>query len=464
MASKSINIQDTYLAIQNGIIPGKLYSNKFVFPTIESENNLNKKLYWTIIIKLKNKKNNEYINIKKEYLNYPVTQLSKDIIAEITVESYQEGGKIREIVPTIINIGKNIGKKNETNVITQALRDSLGMYNKKIKVQKNINIDDLMPPPMLIKNNGDSKRSSVIEKDITDGIIIQPKLNGVRVMSFLDPKSKDIIMYSRERSKYPSMNNIRKELFSLFNHINTIDFVNSSGEIITINTDIIYLDGEIYKHGLSLLYITGQSRREKDSSDLEYHIFDILPKSNLQLSSIDRQLLLDQIFIGIKLDHIKRVTCHYINSFDEIGLLKDEYVKKGYEGIIVRRNSGIYKFSYNKSRTDDVIKIKAKYTDEFECIGYTQGTKGKDLGAIIWICKTKNDKIFNVTPKLTYQERYRIYKIVSTDDNFNKFLKGLMITVEYDEISSKTGIPLRAKAEAFRTYESGEDPVAKLLA
>ena len=32
-----------------------------------------------------------------------------------------------------------------------------------------------------------------------------------------------------------------------------------------------------------------------------------------------------------------------------------------------------------------VLKRKPIYTDEFEVIGYTQGKKGKDVGAIVWI-------------------------------------------------------------------------------
>jgi ATP-dependent DNA ligase len=292
-------------------------------------------------------------------------------------------------------------------------------------------------------------------------------------------------MYSREKSEYPGLDHIRNEQKKLLTFIKQLIndnlLFNSDGEPNNVwlpnnDPDIcpIYLDGEIYKHGVSLLYIAGQSRRDTDNSDLEYHIFDLIFTTKMDMESKERQFILSEIFkmytdytfsMNGPLHYLHRVPNHKPNTLDEVFLLKDSYVRHGYEGIIVRRDSGLYKFSYNKARTSDIVKIKAKFTDEFKCIGYTQGEKGKDIGAIIWICETEDHKQFNVVPKnMTYQERYRIFEIVNTGDNFDKYIKGKMLTVEYDEISSKTGIPLRAKAEAFRTYESGDDPIAKLLA
>jgi DNA repair exonuclease SbcCD nuclease subunit len=92
------------------------------------------------------------------------------------------------------------------------------------------------------------------------------------------------------------------------------------------------------------------------------------------------------------------------------------------------------------------------------------GDKGKDKGAIIWICE-HNGQTFNVLPKsMTYEVRYKLFRFLSKDGNFDRYLLGQQLTVEFDEYSKKTGFPLRAKAETFRTYEdSGSDPMREVM-
>ncbi len=129
-----------------------------------------------------------------------------------------------------------------------------------------------------------------------------------------------------------------------------------------------------------------------------------------------------------------------------------------------------------------LLKIKPTYDDEFPVVGITQGTKGKAVGALIWICEVARpvdprDKTFNVVPKdMTDDQRRRLYKCLNAEvpdpknpskkiTRFDRDLKGLPLTVAFSELSTKTGKPLQAKALAFRTYEGGpeRDPVRKLL-
>jgi hypothetical protein len=126
------------------------------------------------------------------------------------------------------------------------------------------------------------------------------------------------------------------------------------------------------------------------------------------------------------------------------------------------------------------VKIKPIFDDEFTVVGYTQGTRGKDVSAVIWECEVPKpvdprDRLFTVVPKdMTYEDRYAVYKCLGTlvdgpngakITRFERDIKGLPLTVEYREMSAKTGKPLQAKALAFRTYESGPaaDPVKALL-
>ena len=127
-----------------------------------------------------------------------------------------------------------------------------------------------------------------------------------------------------------------------------------------------------------------------------------------------------------------------------------------------------------------IAQIKPIFDDEFTVVGYSQGTRGKDVGAVIWECEVpkfgnSTDNLFTVVPKdMTYSERYAIYKCLGTlvdgpngkkITRFERDIKGLPLTVEYSEMSTKTGKPLQAKALSFRTYESGPalDPIKTLM-
>jgi hypothetical protein len=98
-----------------------------------------------------------------------------------------------------------------------------------------------------------------------------------------------------------------------------------------------------------------------------------------------------------------------------------------------------------------LVKLKQCFSDEFKIIGYTEGSRGKDKGAIIWVCETADNVEFNVTPKdITYEQRKELF--LDAEENFDKKYKHKMLTVDYEALS-KNGVPLRAKAVVIRDYE-----------
>ena len=132
-----------------------------------------------------------------------------------------------------------------------------------------------------------------------------------------------------------------------------------------------------------------------------------------------------------------------------------EVVSKDYEGLMLRNKDGVYLADADRTgsfmRSPDLVKMKQKHTAEFEVIGYTEGNRGKDKGAVIWVAQTSDEKQFNVTPKdMDYEERYEIFQ--DCEENFDDKYAGRMLTVEYEDLS-KSGKPLRAKALVFRDYE-----------
>jgi ATP-dependent DNA ligase len=477
MASKSITIDNTLIAIKNGIIPGCFTPDlkRFIFPSLRYTNEHKDILEWSIEITLK--KEDKIVVINDKMLE-PLYRFNKPYIAEINIQSNQIGGKIRKTVPTIIKSGKNLGKKNETNVLTQAFRDALSLYNKQIK-KTNIGCSDEKPPPMLIQWLNNSKKSILTDDDFKKGITVQRKYNGVRYITFLTINGS-IIQYSRTGSDYFPADNLNKELVKLLNTPPSFT-LNSYGITTQKELDVYkyskpYLDGELYIHGKSLSYISGQARKESDKDLLYYYIFDIFfpyaISKGYNMQSKYRQEYLIDLFNNHIFQYIVHVENFKVQNINEINKLANKFIKDGYEGAVARKDEAEYKYSYNNYHSPNVIKIKPVYSDEFKVIDFTQGKKGKDVGKILWICEVSNpknptDNTFTVVPNLSLSEREILFTCLSQIVNknitrFEKYIKGLPLTIEYSELSEKTGKPLQAKAIAFRTYEDKDDPIKKI--
>ena len=480
MASKSINIENTLTAIKTGIIPG-CFSNDykcFIFPTLRYSNERKDLLEWYLELRLK--KGDKYVAIDEKMLDTPVYKFSEIYTSELTVYSHQVGGKIRKVVPTVITTGKNIGKKNETNILTQAFRDGLSLYNKQMK-KTSVGSSDEKPPPMLIQWLNDSNSAILTPDNFTKGITVQRKYNGVRYVTFMN-MNNEIIQYSRTGSNYYPSDYLNIELSKLLSNVPEFSVgkygIKTQEEYEAHKYSKVYLDGELYLHGKSLSYISGQARKESDKDQLMYHVFDVffpyaISEGYNMISKYRQQYLNDLFAMNNNIVHIKRVENFKVKNIDELNNLAEIFIKDGYEGAIARKDNKEYKYSFNNYHSSNVLKIKPIYSKEFKVIGFTEGKKGKDLGKIIWICevddpKDPNDTTFTVVPNLSLQDRSTLFTCLSEMvdkkiSRFDKYIKGLPLTIEYSEISQKTGKPLQAKAIAFRTYESNRDPIKEIF-
>jgi len=264
---------------------------------------------------------------------------------------------------------------------------------------------------------------------------------------------KSVVAYTRTKKPFPSVDYIKNIIYPYLNSLYD-DEKNQS----------IYFDGELYKHGKKLQDISGDSRNEKTNTRAdnkkrnEYHIYDCFYPKELDTPFSKRLEQLQSFYDAIDAEDalvLKRVPVFQVNSMADASRKYTQFTKMGYEGAMLRNTSGPYLGNPQKTgaflRSNDLVKMKPKFTDEFEIVDYDQGSKGKDRGAIIWVCKTTDGVHFNVTPKdMTYEERYNLFN--EAEENFdNKFLSR-MLTVEYEDLSN-TGVPLRAKALTFRDYE-----------
>jgi len=530
------------LAIESGAVPGKFAEGRtvFAFPTLAYVGSRGATHLWTIRVRLISAQAGDYVPITAAMLDQPAADLDGHK-AEIIVEAQQKGGKIRDIVPTYVSVGKNLGKKNATNCLTQAIRNALGLYNKQRKRGDIVEADeadeadeakgdeaeeaeaetdagldefDSSPPPMLVKKIGDSREATLGPAEFAAGVTVQRKLNGVHFVVYARTGHggvRQLVRYSRTGTVYPGQDQIVTEMLPMFAGAPAIapgEYGTPAAPATERDRRILaaygagpgggdptpYFDGELYAHGKTLNWISGQARRGDDDGVLEFHIFDVFfpyaKAAGHDMESRHRQAYLDAFFAratsredpaaGLAHTHIVRVENFPAATAEAMNALAKRFLKEGYEGAIARKDAAGYRYGYSNYHSANLVKIKPIFDDEFTVVGYTQGTRGKDVGAVIWECEVPKpvdprDRLFTVVPKdMTYEERYAVYKclgeLVDGPDGkrvtrFERDIKGLPLTVEYREMSAKTGKPLQAKALAFRTYESGPaaDPVKALL-
>jgi len=447
-------------------------TGSYIFPSLYHTDNNNKTRIWTISVRLikgGEKKHDidwdlmqdDTVPVKAVYLNGD--NIPSGTRSQLWVETGVIDGKISRHPPTYPQI-KNEGKSNERNSFEQGLVIARSQYLKRIengaRIFKEFNSKTktkstgVMYFPMLVCKFDDEK------DNLSFPLFVQPKLDGARCIAFLNknpnhnPDISNVILYSRQKKDYIGFNKIKEEL--LPGLINMWDFKSNQS---------IYIDGELYKHGLNLQIISGAVRNpDRDSipeyKGIKFHVFDIFYPLTPKLKFIERLGYLEDLFDELdNPQQIERVETIKADTFEMQEKLYKQFLKKKYEGIILRNFDSLYLTHPTKNNTSIrskyVLKRKMTYTDEFEVVGFSQGTKGKDKGAIIWICKTHDtNKLFNATPKnITYDERYQLFKDSSANKGkgFSDKFEGRMMTIEYEDLSTDM-VPLRAKSIGFREH------------
>lgn len=430
------------------------------------------------------------VPIKPDY--YAVgSRIPQGNYAQAWVETGIHGGKITRSAPTYFTTVALEGQANERNVFQQALiyarsqwlkRKETGSTEEDLSKVSNTSATsaksasstsntttkatskDTSTSSATASKSAKSATNTVLyfpmlavdyktgEKHLQFPLYVQPKLDGVRCLSFLskpDSGPEHVIIYSRTKKLFPAMEYLKEELYPYLNSLYDHE-----------KNQSIYLDGELYKHGKKLQDISGESRNsavaDTTTNRNEYHIYDCFYPLELEIDFDNRLKQLQNLYDCLTSKKIiKPVPYKVANNITEVKQFYKNFLSLGYEGAILRNYDGVYLTSSSKTgqflRSKNLVKMKEKFTDEFQVIGFTDGKRGKDADAIIWICQTEAGVKFNVTPKdITYDERKRLFADAKV--NFAKKYELQMLTVEYEDLS-KNGVPLRAKALTFRNYE-----------
>lgn len=451
------SVQNVYEAIACGVIPGHFTEDykQFIFKPIVTKDRRGNESTWTIVVgpydikedKPKKFKKDMFLHrkvqenpddedIKKEYPT--PDQLPEHIVGRIHVSNITHTGEERSNTDTDVSKGKNIGKKNNTNCITQAFKDAHSMYKLKLRKSSTTMSAD-RPLPMLVKKVGETKDATLTEEDYADGIYIERKYDGYRAMACLDPSTPHgVCIYSRSAIEYVGLEDIRAELKALIGDSN------------------IYIDGELYSHNTSLQEISAKVRNASSITlkrdDVKYYIFDCYIPDVPKTEQRERKEILHKLFSINGFNRIVLVDSFLVHKESDLKTHYDKFIKEGYEGAIVRKAGLTYEFGINGHHSTHVLKMKPYNSAEYKIIDYTCGTKGKDLGAIIFVLETEDCTKFNAVPNMPIPKRkemYEQFKAEGGEELFKNEYKGKYATIQYS-ILSKLGTPQQPKFICIR--------------
>lgn len=366
----------------------------------------------------------------------------------ITVEHGYQGGKLQRI-QKVIREGKNLGKKNATTAMEQAVSEARAQWVKKKesgyavrdveekggkekggkeeeekgekgdeekegkgKEGKGKGQDASVPSVMLAHDY--HKRG----KDIRFPCFLQPKLDGTRCVA-VPGKG----LFSRNKKAYPHLEHIR--------HV--VDRLPAN----------MVLDGELYSSELTFQEIVGlvksetlTERQEEQSRKIRMYVYDIVCDLPYEQRWVNLQLLFRRLGGGVEkaLVLVPTVPCE---NESVMKARHAEYMEQGYEGVMLRNRDGMYR----GVRSVALQKYKEFLDDEYEVVGFQEG-QGLEVGCVVWMCQTREGALFSCRPRGSREERQRLFEEGGS-------YVGRMLTVRYQE-KTDAGLPRFPVGIAFR--------------
>lgn len=312
--------------------------------------------------------------------------------------------------------GKNIGKTSETTPFQQACKEAESKFKKKVSQEGySEDKDKLAIPrlPMLAKNYKDMSHKVIFP------CMVQIKLDGLRC--FCEKIDEETVKFtSRKGLEFGTLSHLKPHLLEIM----------EVGQI---------FDGELYSKDISFQSITAAIKKKReDTLKIEFWIYDIC---NEKLDFEDRY---KKYFSAIKVKSyedvaapVKAVESILVHNEEELYNAHDEFVTKGYEGLICRARTGGYEF---KKRSDRLLKLKSFDDAEYLITGGYEGS-GSAAGHVTFICVTETGQEFGCVPRGNHSYRASLWnnldKIVAactyinvrffglTDDGIPRFPVGL---------------------------------------
>lgn len=388
------------------------------------------------------------IPIVEEYIT-GILPIPMGYVAALYGHTGQESGKVLVSAPTYVATGKNLGKKNATNIIQQAISDGQSKWNLNARKKGYVpassdsaaelgTVQADRPKAMALHSlpaqPEDGKFDISGTKFFTEGrpMYMSIKYDGNRLSAAgirraSSQSEYDIDLWSRPGDTPPNpLVNIRAQL---------VEFMKAN---MSADVTKIILDGEIWASGLEHQLIQAIfSNAAAPAGELKFMVFDVMIPG---VPFETRYAMLSSWFSKAphKYPDLVLVTETLATKSQDIEKFYRAALAAGHEGVVLRDPKGLYEMGTRKEiRSKSVVKLKPVMDAEFEITGFKSG-EGRDAGSIIWILKTDTGKEFSARPAETLEERQALFKDAAS--NFETKYRGKMLRIAFGNLTPD-GIP-----------------------
>jgi len=254
-------------------------------------------------------------------------------------------------------------------------------------------------------------------KQFPTNAISEPKVDGVRIALHVDADC-EVTMRTRNGEIVTGYDDIVNQFKEYTQRTSLVQQMVYDGEVVSKNFDAT-MEG---------LFRKGGNKKGK------FVVWDMLTEYEFfnricYLPQYERKIRLDTILKDKA--NIKETDC--VSVMPYITLISEEqaydlhcdYVERGYEGSIIKDANALYSFDTKSRRGYGWQKIKDFHTDDYEIIGFTEGT-GKHTGALGAVIVDVNRVDVKIGSGFSDLQRVEIW------NNQSKYI-GEIIEVQYQE-------------------------------
>lgn len=251
-------------------------------------------------------------------------------------------------------------------------------------------------------------------------VLVQPKLDGVRVLARVSKGGTTL--FSRNGKVFENFPRIEKDL---------------SACIAQFEHDVVWIDGEVVSKDFRTLMTQANRKENAKTTDCVFAIFDFLPDAEFKAgewreTNARRHATLESVFTterttGTSLSLVVSQTLNYKTQQVAIRDLIKSHIAQGYEGTMIKDAGAAYTSKRTKAwmKVKPTIMLTAKVVDVAEGEGKYAGS----LGALVCEAEYEGKTIrFSVGSGLTDEQRAEFWA------NKSKLLEQL-IEVEADSVS-----------------------------
>jgi len=233
------------------------------------------------------------------------------------------------------------------------------ILNRNLKVRASVKLINKSIPNLIptfnvaLANKYDEKTKKKVDfkKDVW---YVSRKLDGVRCLIVVDEKGK-AKSFSRSGKQFHTLSLVEREIEEL-----GVKNVVYDGEMCIVDEN-----GD--ENFQSIMKEIG--RKDYTIKNGLFQVFDFIPSDMFQRGEASsgtfsqRQFALESLMLGKSLKYLDYLSQIPVFSFEELDSLTLKASEKGWEGLMLRKNS-----TYKGKRSNDILKVKTFFDEEYKVV------------------------------------------------------------------------------------------------